>query len=202
LKIPNRLQHSIYVCIGRIADLVGRGVFNINPRLYARVFIPSDVVALIIQAAGGGVSVSEPVLTTGVTPGAAIVIAGLTFQVVSLTVFFFLFGAVLWPSDIFRPQTPGKQARRLRTFIICILTAILLIIGRSAFRVAELSQGVRGGLVHDELLFIIFDSFPVAIATAILAAVHPIFLLPADLRAKHKKLGSQDMELMPKDTAK
>jgi hypothetical protein len=192
------------VCIGRIADLVGRGVFNISPRLYARVFVPSDILALIVQAAGGGVSVSEPVTTTGVTPGAGIVIAGLTFQVVSLTVFFILFGAVLWPSDIFRPQSSGlpiQQAKRLRTFIFCILTAILLIIGRSAFRVAELSQGVRGGLVHDELLFIIFDSFPVAIATAILVGVHPIFLLPADRASKHRKLGSQDMELLSNGTA-
>ncbi|KAI8623730.1 RTA1-domain-containing protein [Xylariaceae sp. FL1651] len=195
---PVFMTAAIYVCIGRIADSVGRGVFDIHPRLYSRVFVPSDIVALIVQAAGGAISTSEDVATTGVSPGAAIVIAGLTFQLVSLTIFFILFGAILWPSRVFSPKSstlPIRQAEHLRIFVICLITTILLVIGRSAFRVAELSQGVRGGLVHNELLFIIFDSFPIAIAAVIMVAVHPIFMLQRKEFGKHSSLGSQDLEL-------
>ncbi|KAF2962641.1 hypothetical protein GQX73_g10933 [Xylaria multiplex] len=193
---PVFMSAALYVCIGRIADFIGRGLFNIKPRLYSWVFIPSDFLALVVQGAGGAISVTESVTATGVTPGAAIVIAGLTFQVTSLTIFFILFGAVLWPSSIWYPKSSGLSiyhAKRLRTFVICIIISILLIIGRSAFRVAELSQGVRGSLVHDELLFIIFDSFPIAIATAIMVTVHPVFMLQTE---QHKKSNSQEMELL------
>ncbi|GAW14071.1 hypothetical protein ANO14919_034630 [Xylariales sp. No.14919] len=201
---PVFMSAALYVCIGRIADFLGRGAFNINPRLYSRVFIPCDVIALIVQGAGGAVSVTESVTTTGVTPGAAIVIAGLTFQLVSLTVFFILFGAVLWPSNIWHPKSsnlPIRQAKRLRAFAICIITAILLIIGRSAFRVAELSEGIRGSLIHDELLFIIFDGFPIVIATVIIVTVHPIFMLQTEQDHEYGKPHNHDMVLLSETSA-
>jgi hypothetical protein len=187
-----------------MADFLGRGTFNINPRLYARVFVPSDIIALVVQGAGGAISVTEKVTTTGVTPGAAIVIAGLAFQVVSLTVFFLLFGAVLWPSNIWHPGSstlPIRPAKRLRTFAILIIIAILLIIGRSAFRVAELSQGLHGGLIHDELLFIIFDGFPILIATAIIVGAHPIFMLQTEQDYDYGKTRRYSMELLSRNTA-
>ncbi|KAI0110935.1 RTA1-domain-containing protein [Nemania sp. FL0031] len=196
---PVFMSAALYVCIGRIADFLGRGAFNINPRLYSRVFIPCDIVALVVQGAGGAVSVTESVRTTGVSPGAAIVIAGLTFQLVSLSVFFIMFGAVLWPTNLWHPKSsdlPIRQARRLRTFAICIITAILLIIGRSAFRVAELSEGIRGSLIHDELLFIIFDGFPVVIATLIIVTAHPIFMLQTGQDYKYGKPNSHEMVLL------
>ncbi|KAH8161044.1 hypothetical protein CIB48_g7200 [Xylaria polymorpha] len=196
---PVFMSASLYVCIGRIADFLGRGVFNINPRLYSRVFIPCDVIALVVQGAGGAVSVTEEVTTTGLTPGAAIVVAGLTFQLVSLTVFFILFGAVLWSSNISCPASsnlPIRQAKRLRTFAILIIIAILFIVGRSAFRVAELSEGIRGGLIHDELLFIIFDGFPIIIATSIIVAAHPIFMLQTDQEYDYGKPNHHRMQLL------
>ncbi|KAI1306678.1 RTA1-domain-containing protein [Xylaria venustula] len=200
---PVFMSASLYVCIGRIADFLGRGVFDINPRLYSRVFIPCDVIALVVQGAGGAVSVTEEVTTTGLTPGAAIVVAGLTFQLVSLTVFFILFGAILWPSNILRPASsnlPIRQAKRLRTFAILIIIAILFIIGRSAFRVAELSEGIRGDLIHDELLFIIFDGFPIIIATGIIVAAHPIFMLQTDQEYDYGKPNHHRMQLLSTTT--
>ncbi|KAI0198884.1 RTA1-domain-containing protein [Astrocystis sublimbata] len=196
---PVFMSASLYVCIGQIANFLGRGALNISPRLYSRVFIPCDIIALVVQGAGGAISVTEEVTTTGVTPGSALVIAGLTFQLISLTIFFLLFGAVLWPSSIWHPASsdlPLRQAKRIRTFAILIIVAILLIIGRSAFRVAELSEGVRGDLIHDELLFIIFDGFPIALATGIIVAAHPIFMLQTKRYHEFGKLNRNGMELL------
>ncbi|GAW26696.1 putative sphingoid long-chain base transporter RSB1 [Rosellinia necatrix] len=201
---PVLMSAALYVCIGRIADFLGRGTFNIRPTLYSRVFIPCDAIALVVQGAGGAVSVTESVTTKGVTPGAAIVIAGLTFQLLSLSIFFVLFGAVLWPSNIWHPKLsalPIRQAKRLRLFAICIITAIILIIGRSAFRVAELSEGIRGALIHDELLFIIFDGLPVLIATLIIVTAHPIFMLQLDQDYMCGKPNSYGMALLSGTTA-
>ncbi|KAI1128988.1 RTA1-domain-containing protein [Nemania abortiva] len=198
---PVFMTAAIYVCIGRIADYLGRGKFNINPRLYARVFIPGDVLALLIQSSGGGVSVTEDVDPNGgVSTGQGIIIAGLTLQVVSLTVFFILFLGVIWPTDLFRSKRAGRLDRddqRVRIFIVLILIAIVLIIGRSAFRVAEFSGGIFGSLGHNELLFILFDGFPVAIATSLMVIFHPIYMIPTTPRSS--KFVGQELRFLPEE---
>ncbi|KAI8626537.1 RTA1-domain-containing protein [Xylariaceae sp. FL1651] len=197
---PVLMTAAIYVCIGRIADYLGRGAFNINPRLYSRVFIPSDAFALLVQASGGGVSFTEEIPKGGITTGQGIIVGGLALQVVSLTVFFVLFIGVIWPTDIFRPKHSNEATRedkRVKAFIIYLSLAIILVIGRSAFRVAEFSQGIFGGLVHNELLFIIFDGFPIAIATSLLVAFHPLYMLPTTPRAK--KSSSQELQFLPEE---
>ncbi|TGJ78955.1 hypothetical protein E0Z10_g9815 [Xylaria hypoxylon] len=192
---------AMYVCIGRIADYLGRGKFNIKPRLYARVFIPSDVFALLIQSSGGGVSISEDVsLDGGISTGQGIIIGGLTLQVLSLTVFFILFWGVIWPTNLFRPKKYGKlneDDKRVRNFVIYLLIAIVLVIGRSAFRVAEYSQGIFGTLGHNEVLFILFDGFPIAIATSLMVIFHPIYMLPTEPRAN--KFVGQELRFLPED---
>ncbi|KAI0467723.1 RTA1-domain-containing protein [Xylaria cf. heliscus] len=198
---PVFMTAAIYVCIGRIADYLGRGKFNIRPRLYARIFIPSDVFALLIQASGGGVSFGETMPTNGgVSTGQAIIIAGLTLQVVSLAIFFVLFMGVIWPSDLFRTKRSGpldQNDRRVKRFIILISIAIVLIVGRSVFRVAEFSQGVFGSLGHNETLFIIFDGFPISIATSLLVIFHPIYTLPTTPRAS--KFVGQELRFLPEE---
>ncbi|KAI1276860.1 RTA1-domain-containing protein [Xylaria sp. FL0933] len=192
---------AIYVCIGRIADYLGRGKFNIRPRLYARIFIPSDLFALLIQASGGGVSFGEEApLDGGISTGQGIIIGGLTLQVVSLTVFFILFMGVIWPANLFRSKKNGRldeDDMRVRNFIIYILIAIILIIGRSAFRVAEYSEGIFGSLGHNQVLFIIFDGIPIAIATSLMVIFHPIYMLPTTPR--RNKFVGQELRFLPEE---
>ncbi|KAJ8130124.1 hypothetical protein O1611_g3507 [Lasiodiplodia mahajangana] len=196
---PVFMTAAIYVCIGRIADYLGRGKFNINPRLYARVFIPGDVLALLIQSSGGGISVTEEVDPNGgVSTGQGIIIGGLTLQVVSLTVFFILFLGVIWPTDLFRSNRSRRLDRddkRVRLFIVLILIAIVLIIGRSAFRVAEFSGGIFGSLGHNEILFIIFDGIPMAIATSLMVIFHPMYMIPTTPRSD--KFVGQELRFLP-----
>ncbi|KAJ8120834.1 hypothetical protein ONZ43_g2560 [Nemania bipapillata] len=176
----------IFPTAAHVAEYLGRGVFNIDPKLYFRVFIASDIIALTVQTGGGGISFGEkPVTDGGITLGQGIVIGGLIIQVISLSIFFTLFMGVIWPSNIIRPKTfgePNEKEKRLRTFVIVLLVAILLIIGRSAFRVAEYSEGFFGSLVHDEVLFIIFDGFPIAIASTIMVIFHPMRMIPTTPR--------------------
>ncbi|KAI0804276.1 RTA1-domain-containing protein [Xylaria sp. FL0064] len=192
---------AIYVCIGRIADYLGRGKFNIRPRLYARIFIPCDLFALLIQASGGGVSFGEePPLDGGISTGQGIIIGGLTLQVVSLTVFFILFMGVIWPANLFRPKKNGRLDEddvRVRNFIVYILIAIILVIGRSGFRVAEYSEGIFGTLGHNQVLFIIFDGIPIAVATSLMVIFHPIYMLPTTPR--RNKFVGQELRFLPEE---
>ena len=132
--------------------------------------------------------------------GQSIIIAGLALHVISLTAFFILFLGVLWPTNLFRPKTYGeldREDRKTKRFVIFILIAILLIIGRSGFRVAEYSEGIFGTLGHNEVLFIIFDGFPVAIATSLMVIFHPIYMLPTTPRAS--KFAGQELRFLPED---
>ncbi|KAJ8124514.1 hypothetical protein O1611_g9126 [Lasiodiplodia mahajangana] len=192
---------ATYVCIGQVAEYLGRGAFNIDPKLYLRIFITSDIIALGIQTAGGGISFTETGnVTGGITTGQGIVIGGLIIQVVSLATFFVLFLGVVWPSNILRPKAFGEmnqKEKRLGTFIYLIFLAIILIVGRSAFRVVEFSEGFFGSLVHNQVLFIIFDGFPIAIATAVMVIFHPMDMIPTTPR--FVPVTSEELIMMPDD---
>ena len=186
------------MCIGRIAHYLGRGAFNIRPRLYSRVFITSDAFTLLIQATGGGLATSATSASGGGngTLGQNIIIGGLGLQVFSLAVFFVCFLAVIWPAKIYSLRSRGssREERKFRAFITAIIIAILLIIGRSTFRVAEFSQGIDSSLAHDEITFVILDGFPISIATSLLIILHPLYRLPETSKVR---VSSSDVMLPP-----
>lgn len=164
-------------------------------------FIPSDALALLIQASGGGVSVTEKVdPDKKVSVGQGVIIAGLTLQVVTLAIFFVLFIGVIWPTDLFfskRPVRLDRDDKRVRTFVAVLGIAIILIVGRSAFRVDEFSQGIFGAVGHNEVLFVIFDGFPIAIATSLMVIFHPVYMLPTTPRAD--KFVGQELRIITED---
>ncbi|KAI0142676.1 RTA1-domain-containing protein [Xylariaceae sp. FL1272] len=197
---PVFMTAAIYVCLGRIVHYLGRGVFNIKPRLYSRTFITSDVITLLIQSSGGGLATSAASGSSDSTDSASfgedLIIGGLALQVVSLAVFLVLFLAVIWPARIYSFKSRGstREEKRFRAFITALLVAILLIIGRSGFRVAEFGQGISGRLAHDEITFIILDGFPISIATSLLMIFHPLYRLPEQTKMR---VNSSDVMLPP-----
>lgn len=47
---------GIYLCLSRIVSTFGVENSRIKPLLYPRIFVPCDIISLILQAAGGGVA--------------------------------------------------------------------------------------------------------------------------------------------------
>ncbi|KAI0376801.1 RTA1 like protein [Hypomontagnella monticulosa] len=193
---------GICLSLKYLASRLGPGYLNISSKFYTSFFIPSDVVALIIQAVGGGLATSEstsdnpPSPSDGLLVGTKITIAGLALQVASLTVFLVLFLGVVLPrrgrTNTAEPKAPSSEPfgevpisvddrkisrRRLLYFIFTLLLATVLILIRSCYRVAELSQGLSSSLATDQWLFVGLDGFMVAIATSMMAIVHPAFIL-------------------------
>lgn len=143
-----------------------------QPRLFYYIFIPCDIVSLVLQAAGGALSTtSSGTSQTGVN----LALVGLSFQVLTIVLFCGFFGDYL--VRYFRRQSPsrradggggggsgddggvggvttGVDARRLRLFFGFMAAAVLFVLARCAYRLAELHQGYTGGLVRDEGLFI------------------------------------------------
>jgi hypothetical protein len=131
---------------------LGTQYSRLSPKLYYWLFIPCDIVSLTLQAAGGGLSSS----TSGSSKtGVNIAIAGLSFQVFTLTIFVLL--ALDYTVSYIRGQRmkPSETlATSFKVFVVFLSLAILCILIRCVYRIDELSNGYSGPLIHDEGLFI------------------------------------------------
>jgi phosphatidylglycerophosphate synthase len=89
--------------------------------------------------------------------GVDMALVGLSLQVFTTVIFCSFFADYLiryFRSEIYRSGSGAKMDRRSKLFFGFLALAILLILARCAYRLAELHDGYRGGLIRDEALFI------------------------------------------------
>lgn len=161
-------------------------------------FICSDVFSLILQATGGALADTASTIPESFK-GIDIMIAGLAFQVFSLTVFAALSADLAWKvrkgRDPQRPLRLSCSKRKLHRFlwgmcpekpahtqhdefeginiILGIGVALLAIYIRSCFRVAELQGGFQSGLANDEVTFMVLEGAIIVVASTALTVIHP-----------------------------
>jgi hypothetical protein len=182
---PAFLAAGIYLTLSRIVMTFGVENSRIPAKWYPRIFIPCDILALILQSAGGGIASTADDDRDAADLGKNLMIAGLSAQVV--TIFIFISLATDFAVRTYRrSRTLGADAfemrhERLRAslsfrgFLAALATATILIFARSAYRVAELSDGWNGALMSDEPLFIGLEGVLIAAACLALNAFHPGF---------------------------
>jgi hypothetical protein len=179
---PAFMAAGCYLCLRRIVVAFGRENSLIRPEFYTRIFIPCDVVALLLQAGGGGLAASsddDPQL------GTDIMIAGLAFQVATGAGFviasaFFAFRTFrryrALGSQAFDQNPEFVQMRRstkFRGFLVALALSSTCILVRSVFRVAELSEGWNGPLMKKQNLFIGFEGGLIVVCCLALNVFHP-----------------------------
>ena len=126
---------------------------RVNPKWFLILFIPSDVLSLVLQAVGGALS-STANSDAGSKTGVNISLAGLAYQVFTLTAF-----AIIFIDYCFRvPRGSLTHSPRFQIFIITLFSALVLILGRCAYRVFELSNGYSGPGLQNQGEFIAFES--------------------------------------------
>lgn len=179
---PALLAAGIYLTLSRIVTTFGRENSRIPGRLYPRIFIPCDILALSLQSAGGGIA-SNANDDTAANLGKNIMISGLVAQVATMAVFILLaidFAFRIWR----RSHTLGDAAldpkyTSLRSsflfcgFLIALSISTLGIFVRCVYRVAELSDGWNGPLISNETLFIVLEGVMIVISVLVLNAFHP-----------------------------
>ncbi|KAH9897748.1 RTA1-domain-containing protein [Cubamyces lactineus] len=192
---PTPLIGALFITFGRMAARLGDRYSRLSPRLYSRIFLTCDIVALFIQAAGGGIAASTDDVNTG-RLGSNIMLAGIVFQLVSLTVFSTLLVEYFMRRHQDRPfrkenlseledstfigsfkrQSLQGPMKRLRVGL-CIGTALLYI--RAIYRTVELADGWTGKVIQTQSLFIVFDGIMVLGTVLTLNVCHPGQLLKA-----------------------
>jgi hypothetical protein len=196
---------SIYFCLSRIITTFGADNSRIPPAKYPRIFITCDVLALILQAAGGGIAASAKLSDSSPTLGADILIAGLSFQVCTMVVFVGLatdFAIRTW----LRTRSMGEEAlnpeyaalrstTKFRGFLIALTFATLCIFARCVYRVIELAEGYGGHLARTQNYFVVLEGAVVCAAVLSLNVFHPAFCFPSDTPEKEVAEEEEEEEI-------
>ncbi|KAL4878120.1 RTA1 like protein-domain-containing protein [Aspergillus karnatakaensis] len=177
---PAFLTAAIYLTLSRIVVAYGEKISYFKPRTYTITFITFDFIALLLQAIGGAIaSTAEDDDREMTDMGINIMIAGLAWQVASLLIFtgmaghFFMRVRKASPSDFNIEFENLRRSRYFKASLWGLGIATLVIIIRSVFRCAELSEGFDGHLANDEVTFMILEAAMIAISVILLCVFHP-----------------------------
>ncbi|KAL7924763.1 RTA1 like domain-containing protein [Trichoderma austrokoningii] len=163
---------GIYITLSKTINYLAPEVSRIKPELLYWIFIPVDIICLILQAAGGAISV---VSSGSSSTGVDIAMAGLGLQVGGLFFFSVLFVDYLTRYVRKKPESP--LSTRMRIFFGFLGAAILLIFVRCVYRCYELSKGyIHSNLITDQGLFIGLEGVLVIMASFCLFVGHPGFV--------------------------
>lgn len=157
-----------YVLLGRLATFLACGEYIPLPlSRVTRVFVISDISTFLIQAAGGGSTISH-------NPNVALVgehtfLAGLSLQLLSFLIFSMIYVRFLYKVYTLRPEIWKCDQHKpwyedWRTLACALAISSIGILIRSGYRVAELSYGFQGFLATTEAYFYLLDTLPLVIA--------------------------------------
>ncbi|KEF56751.1 uncharacterized protein A1O9_06941 [Exophiala aquamarina CBS 119918] len=167
---PVFFSAAVYVLLAQIVQYISVEASRFKPTLFYIVFIPCDVISLILQAVGGAMSSTSNGKSTA---GVNIALAGLSFQVATLVLF------VGWTVDyIARSRHVWRFAQipgRFVVFAVFLTLALLTIMIRCCYRVYELNEGYsrESEALRDQPLFIGLESVMIIVAAYALILAHP-----------------------------
>ncbi|KAF5001550.1 hypothetical protein FDECE_10898 [Fusarium decemcellulare] len=168
---PIFVAAAIYVCLGYLIKAVGPQYSVIRPKLYLWLFLVVDVVALLIQAGGGGVASGAANKGKDTKPGANMMVAGIIFQLVSMTVFCILFAIFIYRTR----RLQLTKGQRLTSYAMIISVVAVYI--RCIYRTVELLEGWDGTLMKTQGYFIGLDGACIAVAVGVFCILDPAVLL-------------------------
>ncbi|KAK2593297.1 hypothetical protein QQS21_009021 [Conoideocrella luteorostrata] len=182
---PAFMAAGCYLCLRRIVSAFGPENSRLVPEYYTRIFIPCDIISLILQAVGGAMAAIATHEHESPDTGSHIMVAGLSFQVATMVCFItasidFVLRThrrrrAIGPSAL--SQDPAlvrmRSTLRFKLFLAALSLASVLILWRSAFRVAELSEGWTGPIMADQSMFVAFEGILILVAVLALNVFHP-----------------------------
>ncbi|KAI9848235.1 MAG: hypothetical protein M1838_000624 [Thelocarpon superellum] len=169
---PTFFTAGIYIILGRMIKLVGPHTSPISPRTYLFIFCTCDVISLVVQAVGGGLaSVASNSINGNTKPGTNAMVAGIVFQMASITVFLYFFVTFCLRAQM------STQPSKLKVLLVACCFSVTAIYIRSIYRTIELAQGWSGYLITHESYFIGLDGAMMIFAVTIFNVVHPGWFL-------------------------
>ncbi|KAL6167537.1 hypothetical protein ACJQWK_06958 [Exserohilum turcicum] len=169
---------------------------------YPKIFIPCDVISLILQAVGGGMTSVALHNNEDTATGTNIMIAGLGFQVATMLAFILLAVDFAWRTyrnrvvliqtvTPYHHQPSLNPSPRFKAFLVALSLSTLCIFARCVFRVAELSDGWTGKLATTQKYFVGLEGAVVAASVLLLNICHPGFCFKAATEPGNAQSGNR-----------
>ncbi|KAH8089893.1 RTA1-domain-containing protein [Cristinia sonorae] len=182
---PTPFVAALFILFSRITQKLGTQYSRLSPRWYARIFLTADIIALVVQGAGGGLAATANT-DAGSNLGANIMLGGIIFQLVALVIFIGIATEYYMRYLADRPIRFDAQSRRvewgqrMRIFTGALVFIVICILIRSIYRSAELADGWNGAIITTQIYFNLFDAAVVLLAIVTLNFFHPGYMLKVD----------------------
>lgn len=155
---------AIYLTLKHVALAFGPEWSRLRPKFYTWIFITFDLLALILQGAGGGIAATAGNNESLRNVGDDLMMTGISWQVATLLVFGVMVGDYIvrrWkaPAPLSKEAASTKNDRKFQLFAVALVIAYLAIFTRCVYRIAEMAGGWRNPIMQTERLFIGLDSW-------------------------------------------
>jgi hypothetical protein len=166
---PSFFSAALYVVFSQIIYLVGREYSFLAPKWYTVIFVIADIISLVVQAVGGGQAAVAAKTQSDTTTGTHIMVAGICFQMLSMTVYVIL--VIIY---IFRlAKAKAQLTQNMKIFLTGMGIVTLMIFIRCIYRTVELLGGWSGYIITHEVYFACLDGLPMVIAIFTFNIFHP-----------------------------
>ncbi|KAF7339047.1 hypothetical protein MVEN_01980900 [Mycena venus] len=174
---PTPLVTVNFVLLSWIISQLGPCYGLLSPRTYTILFIFSDVLGFLIQAAGGSIAAGATT-RPGARVGAHIMLAGIIFQFAALLAYCCLAGDFILRYTTERPLRSTTSDRRFldqgtKHMIYALTFSTLVLSIRSIYRIIELGTGWHGRIMRTEVYLSVLDDGMVALAVFTLNSAYP-----------------------------
>ncbi|KAL1610663.1 hypothetical protein SLS60_002333 [Paraconiothyrium brasiliense] len=212
---PAFISAGIYLTLKHFTLTFGESWSRLRPAWYTYIFITGDIISLILQGAGGGLAATADNGTSTQDLGTNLMIAGVIFQVVILSIFGYLLSEYTLRTYRRRDKlsmaaTEILRSLKFRLFVGGVMIAYLAIYTRCVYRIPELTGGWGSELMRNEPEFIALEGVMITLAVLTLTLFHPGIFFPV-LGAKQAERyaalnrkdvdGESSVEMLPRDTA-
>jgi hypothetical protein len=131
---PAFLSAAIYLTLKHITLYLGPQYSIIKPRWYTYIFIGCDILSLTLQGAGGGIAASADRGSNMLNVGSDLMIAGIVWQVVTLSAFAGMVGLYFWRVWREKPGALSATDLRFKLFLFGVFVAYITIFVRCVYR--------------------------------------------------------------------
>ncbi|KAI9851638.1 MAG: hypothetical protein M1824_002590 [Vezdaea acicularis] len=198
---PAFLAAGIYFTLKYLILIFGESFSLIRAKYYTWIFISCDLMSIALQGAGGGISAAA-VTDSDLKTGNNLMIAGVAFQVATLTIFAVLalqYAYMAYKNKhALNPETfELRHSRKFQLTIGAIALSLITLLIRCAYRVAEMAGGWGNPIMQKEGEFFGLDAVMVLVSILVFNIYHPGFILHdflPKLPGKHTSGHSSDQE--------
>ncbi len=183
---PAFIMGGVYILLGKFIMVYGAQFALMKPMAYSYIFMGCDFVSLVVQAAGGAMAASATTKSDNEL-GTHVMVAGLAFQVFSMTIYVALFLHYFYKIkffnkkeheelevEAFNPAYKQLRSRKIfQWFPYIVFACVALIYIRCVYRVVELAEGWSGYLITHELFLFFLDALMIALTAFLLIIFHP-----------------------------